>query len=110
MQSGTNAVLVVKHRDMNEKELEAQVRPPAAPRPVGTPPTFWPPPSPQGAAEFPFLRRRHGGRSWRTTSLRKRRRRRWRLRRRHQAQVSGVLGTGGIPWGVGGSALMALSL
>lgn len=25
VQSGTNAVLVVKHRDMNEKELEAQV-------------------------------------------------------------------------------------
>ncbi|KAK2510456.1 hypothetical protein Q9233_017720, partial [Columba guinea] len=24
VQSGTNAVLVVKHRDMNEKELEAQ--------------------------------------------------------------------------------------
>lgn len=26
VQSGTNAVLVVKHRDMNEKELEAQVQ------------------------------------------------------------------------------------
>lgn len=25
VQSGTNALLVVKHRDMNEKELEAQV-------------------------------------------------------------------------------------
>uniref|UniRef100_A0A669QHQ7 RNA polymerase II-associated factor 1 homolog n=1 Tax=Phasianus colchicus TaxID=9054 RepID=A0A669QHQ7_PHACC len=31
--------------------------------------------------------RRHGGRSWRTTSLRKRRRKRWRLRRRQQAQM-----------------------
>uniref|UniRef100_A0A8C3P9V6 RNA polymerase II-associated factor 1 homolog n=1 Tax=Chrysemys picta bellii TaxID=8478 RepID=A0A8C3P9V6_CHRPI len=42
VQSGTNAVLVVKHRDMNEKELEAQVGrgdplPSLPPSPLGGP-------------------------------------------------------------------------
>lgn len=42
VQSGTNAVLVVKHRDMNEKELEAQVSPPPVQNSfLGTPPAFW---------------------------------------------------------------------
>lgn len=35
VQSGTNALLVVKHRDMNEKELEAQVRAEVAECPQG---------------------------------------------------------------------------
>ncbi|XP_017695077.1 PREDICTED: RNA polymerase II-associated factor 1 homolog [Lepidothrix coronata] len=47
VQSGTNAVLVVKHRDMNEKELEAQVGFGGGPlTPPDTPPDPQFPPKP----------------------------------------------------------------
>lgn len=100
MQSGTNALLVVKHRDMNEKELEAQVRGSAARGPGGQgegQPGLAPSlPHPNAAAS-----RKHARPSWKTTNPRKKRRKRWkRKRKRPGAQVREALRFSG--WGGGG--------
>lgn len=89
VQSGTNAVLVVKHRDMNEKELEAQVGLGVLVGRGG----LWEGGSlelsgPLGHLCFP--RRKPAKPSWRTTNPRRRKRRRWTWAKRRKAQVGGL--------------------